>query len=263
LPASPPEPKAWNGRRGRKISRENSGAAKPQPNKEYDQNNLGQNDFVGNDFVKIYSVVRIRLMKPPCIIGIVGASGSGKTTVAQELAELAGNASLMSQDNYYISLPDDVDAKNWNFDDPSVIDLEYLARDLTALKRGETVQGPRYIFSTHKRAPDTVTLKPAPLIIVEGLFLFTTEHLRDVFDLKVFIDLPLETCLERRVARDTVERGRTEQEIRRRWAEQVEPMYRKHIEPTRTLADLLLIPAERSTPEREKQICNILECGRK
>jgi uridine kinase len=211
----------------------------------------------------VYSVVKIQLMKSSRIIGIVGASGSGKTTVAQELAELAGNASLMSQDNYYISLPNDVDSKGWNFDDPAVIDLEHLARDLAALKRGKTVEGPQYIFSTHKRAPDTVTLKPAPVIIVEGLFLFLPESLRKVFDLKVFINLPLEVCLERRVARDTVERGRTEQEIHRRWAEQVEPMYRKHVEPTRDLADILLVPAERGTPERAKQIESILECSGK
>ncbi len=202
-------------------------------------------------------------MRPPQIIGIVGASGSGKTTVARELAELAGNASLMSQDNYYISLPDDVDSKAWNFDNPAVIDLEHLARDLAALKRGETVQGPRYIFSTHKRAPDTVTLKPAPLIIVEGLFLFLPESLRNIFDLKIFIDVPLEVCLERRVARDVVERGRTAEMIRQRWAEQVNPMYRKYVEPTRAFADLLLIPAERGTPERAAQIATILECGGK
>jgi len=193
------------------------------------------------------------------IIGIVGASGSGKTTVAQELAELAGNASLMSQDNYYIGLPDDVDSKDWNFDDPAVIDLEHLARDLAALKRGEIVEGPRYIFSTHKRAPDTVTLKPAPLIIVEGLFLFLPEILRNVFDLKIFIDVPLEVCLERRVARDVVERGRTAGIIRQRWVEQVEPMYRKYVEPTRAFADLLLIPAGRGTPERRQQIADILK----
>ena len=202
-------------------------------------------------------------MQNPYIIGIVGASGSGKTTIAKELAELAGNASLMSQDNYYRSLPDGVDSKDWNFDDPAVIDLEHLTRDLEALKRGETVEGPRYIFSTHKRAPDTVTLKPAPLIIVEGLFLFTSEALRNVFDLKIFIDLPLDVCLERRVARDVVERGRTEETIRRRWVEQVEPMYRKYVEPTRDFADLLLIPAERGTPERKTQIRDVLECGRK
>jgi len=197
-------------------------------------------------------------MKPPRIIGIVGASGSGKTTVARELAELAGNASLMSQDNYYISLPDGVDSKEWNFDDPASIDLKQLAQDLEALKRGETVEGPRYIFSTHQRAPDTVMLKPAPLIFVEGLFLFFPEQLRNVFDLKIFIDLPLTTCLERRVARDVAGRGRTEETIRHRWAEQVEPMYRRYVEPTRAFADLL-IPAERGTPERTAQIADVLK----
>lgn len=198
-------------------------------------------------------------MKAPRIIGIAGASGSGKTTIAKELAELAGRASLMSQDNYYISLPDGTDSKDWNFDDPAVVDLEHLARDLEHLKRGKTVQAPRYHFATHKRLPETVTLRPAPLIFVEGLFLFTNEHLRDVFDLKVFIDLPLQTCLERRIARDGKERGRNETEIRRRWAEQVEPMYRKYIEPARAFADVLLIPAERGTPERKQQIFQCLE----
>jgi uridine kinase len=199
-------------------------------------------------------------MRPerPYIIGIVGASGSGKTTVAKELTELAGNASQLSQDNYYISLPDHVDARDWNFDDPSVIDLDHLARDLATLKRGETVEGPRYIFSTHQRAPDTVKLKPAPLIIVEGLFLFLPEDLRNVFDLKIFIDLPLALCLERRVARDVVERGRTAAMIRQRWIEQVEPMYRNYVEPARALADLQLVPAERGTPERETQLRDIL-----
>jgi uridine kinase len=206
-----------------------------------------------------FPTVTKALMHQPRIIGIVGASGSGKTTVARELAELAGNASLMSQDNYYRSLPEGVDSKDWNFDDPAVIELEHLARDLAALKRGETVEGPRYIFSTHKRAPDTITLKPAPLIIVEGLFLFTREALRNVFDLKIFIDLPLEVCLERRVARDVVERGRTEETIRRRWAEQVEPMYRKYVKPTRALADLLFVPAERGASERKQQFFRTLE----
>ncbi len=180
--------------------------------------------------------------------------------MAQELATLADNASLISQDNYYRSLPDDINAKDWNFDDPAVIDLEHLACDLAALKRGETIKGPRYIFSTHKRAPESITLQPAPIIIVEGLFLFLPESLRKVFDLKIFINIPLEVCLERRVTRDVVERGRTAETIRQRWIEQVEPMYRKYVEPTRACADLLLIPAERGTPERAHQIS---ECFKK
>jgi len=151
-----------------------------------------------------------------------------------------------------------VNAVDWNFDDPAAIDLEHLARDLAALKHGETVEGPHYHFATHKRLPDTLMLNPAPVILVEGLFLFTTEHLRDVFDLKIFIDVPLAVCLERRVARDVLERGRTEAVIRQRWAEQVEPMYRRYVEPTRSFADRRLIPAERGTPERKQQILELL-----
>lgn len=191
------------------------------------------------------------------LIGIAGASGSGKTTVAQELAELADGSLLISQDNWYISLPDDADAAEWNFDDPDALDLSLLASDLSALKRSETIEGPRYHFATHKRLPETVTLKPAPFIIVEGLFLFLPEELRKVFDFKLFIDVPLATCLERRIARDVMERGRTEEMIRRRWAEQVEPMYRQYIEPTRAVADLLLAPAELDSPEHVHQISKV------
>jgi uridine kinase len=198
-------------------------------------------------------------MKSPRIIGIVGASGSGKTTVARELSAQAERFCLISQDNYYISLPDGTDAAAWNFDDPKAIDLEHLARDLAALKRGETVEGPQYIFSTHRRAPDPVTLHPAPLIVVEGLFLFLPENLRRVFDLKIFIDVPSDLCLERRTARDVAERGRTGGEIRRRWQEQVEPMYRRYVEPTRSFADLRLNPAARGTPERKRQITALFE----
>ncbi len=199
-------------------------------------------------------------MKSPRIIGIVGASGSGKTTVAHELAELTRGSSLISQDNYYYGLPNGVDAKDWNFDDPAGIDLEHLARDLAALKRGETIEAPRYNFSIHKRAPDTVTLKPAPVIIVEGLFLFLPENLRRVFDLKIFVDVPPEVCLQRRIARDIAERSRTEQDIRAQWTVQVEPMYRQYVAPTRAFADCLLVPEERGTHGRAQQIAKILEC---
>lgn len=198
-------------------------------------------------------------MNPPRIIGIVGASGSGKTTVAQELADLAEGSCLISQDNYYRGLPDGVSATDWNFDDPAALDLEHLARDLAALKRGETVQIPCYNFSTHKRKTETITLNPAPVIIVEGLFLFLPENLRRVFDLKVFVDVPPEVCLQRRIARDKTERSRTEEDIRRQWFDQVEPMFRKYVEPTRAFADLLLVPAERGSPERKQQIAGILK----
>lgn len=196
-------------------------------------------------------------MTPSKIIGLVGASGSGKTTIARDLAALADSSCMISQDNYYFSLPNNTDAADWNFDDPSSIDLEHLARDLQQLKRGIPVEGPRYIFADHLRASDTLTLRPAPVIIVEGLFLFTTEHLREVFDVKIFVDVPLELCLERRVRRDVTERGRSEQMIRNRWTRQVEPMFRKHVEPTLNFADIVLHPAPLHTPEYDEQLQTI------
>lgn len=198
-------------------------------------------------------------MKPSRLIGITGASGSGKTTVARDLAKAAGDCLLISQDNWYRNLPDGVDAKDWNFDDPAGIDLEQLAIDLAALKAGQPVEGPQYVFADHRRLPETITLTPSPIMIVEGLFLFTTEALRSVFDLKVFIDVPPDICLERRIARDVVERGRTEEIIRRRWKDQVEPMYRKYTEPTRIYADRLFIPEQPGSAAREKQIRELLK----
>lgn len=172
---------------------------------------------------------------------------------------LAKGSCLISQDNYYRGLPDGIAATDWNFDDPAALDLEHLARDLAALKRGETVQIPCYDFSTHKRKSETITLKPAPVIIVEGLFLFLPENLRRVFDVKIFVDVPPEVCLQRRIARDKAERSRTEEDIRRQWFVQVEPMYRQYVAPTRAFADSLLVPAERGTSERRQQIASILK----
>ncbi len=198
-------------------------------------------------------------MKKPVIIGIVGASGSGKTTVARDLAEALKSTCFLSQDNYYRDLPADADSKAWNFDDPAVIDLAHLASDLAALKRGESIEQPQYVFSTHRRASETLTLHPAPIIVVEGLFLFSTPALRDVFDFKIYIDVPQTVCLARRVARDCAERGRTEEMIRQRWAEQVEPMFIKHIEPTKKFADRVTASSPRGTPEYTAQLFELFQ----
>jgi uridine kinase len=182
-------------------------------------------------------------------VGVVGASGSGKTTVAQALTTLHPQACFLSQDNYYQTPPAGTDCDAWNFDDPRAVDLDRLARDLAALKRGEAVEQPQYDFPTHSRAEKTETIFPAPLVIVEGLFLFCTPALRDVFDLKVFIDAPLEICLARRIARDCAERGRNEAMIRRRWQEQVAPMFLEHVAPAVRFADRVMPSLQQGSPE--------------
>ncbi len=193
------------------------------------------------------------------IIGIVGPSGSGKTTIARDLAAALKSTCFLSQDNYYRTLPDDTDSKDWNFDDPAVVDLDHLARDLAALKRGESIEQPQYIFSEHRRARETLRIHSVSVIIVEGLFLFTTPSLRDIFDAKIYIDVPQKVCLARRIARDCAERGRTEETIRQRWAEQVEPMFRKHIEPTKKFADRVMASAPQGTPEYTVQCSDLFQ----
>lgn len=186
-------------------------------------------------------------MKTPIAIGIVGASGSGKTTIARALAARCPDSCLISQDNWYRNRPDD--ALNWNVDDPETVDLLQLARDLAALKAGNSIDAPRYIFSSHRRADKPIALHPAPVLIVEGLFLFCIPQLRQLFDIRLFVDAPLRLCQRRRIQRDVRERGRTEQQIRKSWVERVEPMYQKHIFPGRKWADLL-VKSDEFTPDQ-------------
>ena len=181
-------------------------------------------------------------MKPTVVIGIVGGSGSGKTPLARGLQALTaryGNV-LMSQDSYYRGLSDGMDARNYNFDEPAALDMDLLAVHLALLKAGRPVHAPLYDFETHRRRAATETVSPAALIIVEGLFLYALPALREVFDLRFFLDVPAAERLRRRIDRDVRERGRTEQEIIAQFREQVEPMYIRHVEPTRKHADAVL-----------------------
>jgi uridine kinase len=181
-------------------------------------------------------------MKPSLIVGIAGGSGSGKTTLASGLRELTADcgSQLISQDDYYRGLPEGTAPEAYNFDDPAALDLAGLARDLTDLKAGRTVNMPTYDFAQHRRSPAVRRVDPAPLIIVEGLFIFVTPMLREVFDLRLFVDVPAEERLRRRLQRDARERGRTVQDILEQWNGQVEPMFVAHTQPTRTYAHVVV-----------------------
>ncbi len=181
-------------------------------------------------------------MHTPLIVGIVGGSGSGKTTLATGLLTLCERfaPAHVSQDDYYRGLPAGVAAEDYNFDEPAALDLAALAADLLTLKAGGTIQAPRYDFAAHRPRPERVEMRPAPLIVVEGLFLYAEPALRDAIDLRFFVDVPGDERLRRRIARDVGERGRDEAGIRDQFERQVRPMHDLHVQPGRTHAHYVL-----------------------
>lgn len=179
----------------------------------------------------------------PRLIGIAGPSCSGKTTLARRLTDaLSGRNILLSLDSYYrdfASLPPQQKAR-FNFDAPEALDLDLLAQNLEALARGEAVEKPVYLFPTHSRAPKGERVKPGDHIIVEGLFALYWERIRRLYQIGIFVEAGDQLCLERRLERDTAERGRTRQSILEQYEKQVRPMYERHVRPTACLADLVL-----------------------
>lgn len=181
-------------------------------------------------------------MITPVIAGIAGGSGSGKTTLARNLRDWTASFSsvVLSQDDYYLGLPDGTAASDYNFDEPAALDLARLADDLAALKAGRAVRRPVYDFARHRRSDAEQETAPAQLIIVEGLFIFVRPALRRLFDLRFFVDVPAGERLRRRIVRDVRDRGRSEAEIRQQWDRQAEPMFVKHVLPARRHAHLVI-----------------------
>jgi len=179
---------------------------------------------------------------PPQIIGIAGASGSGKTTLAAELArELDGFHFPL--DNYYLDLshlPLSERSKE-NFDDPALIESSLLAAHVAALSREETIERPLYDFSSYIRIPDrTETVRPAAFVLVEGLFALYYRALLPLFHLRVYVDTPDEVCFDRRMRRDTIERGRTPESVRLQYDATVRPSSIAYVRPSAANADLII-----------------------
>lgn len=188
----------------------------------------------------------------PLLIGIVGGSGSGKTTLANNMAEIhKGNITIISQDSYYKDLshlPLQERAKT-NFDAPNAIDFEALLKDIKDLKAGKTIQKPLYDFAKHTRQKKVETLSPRHIIIIEGILLFTNKELRDLLDIKIFVDASPEERLLRRIDRDIKERGRTFQSVQKQYLETVAPMYEEHVLPTKKYANII-VPNGRGNKNR-------------
>ena len=182
------------------------------------------------------------------IIGIAGGTGSGKTTVVQQIMnELpAAEVGIISQDSYYretteLSYEERVKI---NFDHPRSIDFELLAQHLKNLKEGKAIEQPVYSFVTHNRTGDKILTQPRKVMIVEGILILSDPLLRELFDIKIFVHADSDERLIRRLRRDINERGRDMDEVLNRYQNTLKPMHEQFIEPTKAFADII-IPHDR------------------
>ena len=178
------------------------------------------------------------------VIGIAGGTGSGKTTVVRRIIEALpkDEVAVMPQDCYYKNnahIPLEERLK-MNYDEPASIEWSLLCSQLQALKEGKTVEMPTYDFLTCSRMEETVTLKPREVVVVEGILVLTDKHLRDMMDVKVFVDADADERLIRVIKRDCIERGRTPQMVIDRYQETLKPMHELYIEPSKRYADLIV-----------------------
>lgn len=172
----------------------------------------------------------------PHLIGVAGGSGSGKTYFARHLQNFLGpkNCEIVYQDNFYIdqSKKFDFDGGSVNFDHPSSIDFQLLARHMAELKTGKLTQIPIYDFVTHSRKAETLPVHPTPIIIVDGILIFHAEEVRCQFDDLVFFDTPEELRFQRRLDRDVQERGREPEGVKNQFMKQVKPMHDQFVAPS-------------------------------
>jgi len=178
------------------------------------------------------------------IIGIAGASASGKTLLAKTIVKEMASTQVVviPEDAYYQDLshlPVEERAKA-NFDHPAALDHDLLAQHLSDLRAGKTVCLPSYDHTLHVRKKETIKITNASIIILEGILLFSDEQLREKMHIKIFIDTPLDTCLIRRLKRDITERGRTVDSVLNQYMQTVRPMYLQFIEPSKHHADIIV-----------------------
>ena len=177
------------------------------------------------------------------VIGIAGGTGSGKTTLTLGLKERFGDAvSILYHDSYYKrhdELPYEERCK-LNYDHPDAFDTERLVADLRALQRGETVYSPTYDYTVHNRSAETVEVRPAKVVIVEGILIFVDPELRGLMDIKLFVDTDADVRILRRIVRDVKKRGRSLDSVVQQYLTTVKPMHEQFVEPSKRYADLIV-----------------------
>ena len=179
----------------------------------------------------------------PFIIGIAGGTGSGKTTLTRRLKERFGeDVSVVSHDNYYKrhdELPYEERCR-LNYDHPDAFDTELMVEQVEALRRGETISCPVYDFTVHNRSNDTLLIAPTSVIILEGILLFADARLRELMDVRIFVDTDADVRILRRVVRDVNKRGRTLESVVQQYLTTVKPMHEQFVEPSKRFAHIIV-----------------------
>ncbi|HRB05304.1 MAG TPA: uridine kinase [Ilumatobacteraceae bacterium] len=199
----------------------------------------------------------------PFMIGVAGGTCSGKTTVSERLAELAGNErlALLKLDSYYVSHDDqrfEVREKA-NYDHPDAFDWQLLNDHLAALTHGSTVPVPIYDYTNHRRSGEVRMVPPANIVVVEGILVLYEPTLRDRFDLKLYIDTDADLRFIRRLQRDVAERGRTMESIIGQYLESVRPAHEQFIEPSKRYADVIFPQGGMNAPAIDILLARVRE----
>jgi uridine kinase len=180
----------------------------------------------------------------PLVIGLAGGTGSGKTTVANAILQRVGaqRIAYVPHDAYYRSFSDLPAAQRQaiNWDHPDSLDTELMVEHIRALRAGQPVDLPVYDFTTHRRTGRTTRLEPQPIILVEGILIFSDPRLRPLFDVKIYVDTDADLRFIRRLQRDLAERGRTTESVVRQYLETVRPMHLEFVEPSKRYADVII-----------------------
>ena len=178
------------------------------------------------------------------IIGIAGGTGSGKTTVVKKIVQALPPhyVAVVPLDSYYDDTSDltDEERRHINFDHPDAFDWKLLVKQIHQLRNGEAIEQPTYSYILSNRLPETVHVEPKPVIIIEGIMTLINKKLRDMMDLKIFVDTDSDERLIRNIQRDVVERGRTVDMVINRYLDVLKPMHEQFIEPTKKYADLII-----------------------
>lgn len=177
------------------------------------------------------------------VIGIAGGSGSGKTTLMKNLVQRFGDhVTVVSHDNYY-KRHDDMSYEERcliNYDEPAAFDTSLMAYHLDCLRHGEAIDCPVYDYTVHNRSNETIRIVPRKVIIVEGILIFENEQLRELMDIRIFVDTDADVRLCRRIKRDVNKRGRTLESVLTQYQQTVKPMHEKYVEPSKKFANLVV-----------------------